>query len=52
MAKSETKKNVAADEAGAGRFAYPGLDRVFHEPARLRIMASLITNPNVCSSTN
>src|SRR5689334_5811637 len=29
----------------AGRFAYDGLDRVFHEKARLGIMTSLITRP-------
>ena len=28
-----------------GRFAYDGLDRVFHEKARLGIMTSLVTNP-------
>ena len=29
-------------EAAAGKFAYPGLDRVVHEKARLGIMTSLI----------
>jgi DNA-binding MarR family transcriptional regulator len=29
--------------SAAGRFAYEGLDRVFHEKARLGIMTSLIT---------
>jgi DNA-binding MarR family transcriptional regulator len=28
-----------------GRFAYDGLERVFHEKARLGIMTSLVTNP-------
>ncbi len=28
-----------------GRFAYSGLERVFHEKARLGIMTSLVTNP-------
>jgi DNA-binding MarR family transcriptional regulator len=28
-----------------GRFAYEGLERVFHEKARLGIMTSLVTNP-------
>jgi DNA-binding MarR family transcriptional regulator len=28
-----------------GRFAYQGLERVFHEKARLGIMTSLVTNP-------
>lgn len=30
---------------GEGRFAYQGLDRVFHERARLSVLTSLITNP-------
>ena len=30
----------------AGRFAYDGLDRVFHEKARLGIMTSLTTQPD------
>jgi len=29
-----------------GRFAYDGLERVFHEKARLGILTSLITNPD------
>jgi DNA-binding MarR family transcriptional regulator len=33
----------AADSTG--RFAYDGLERVFHEKARLGIMTSLVTNP-------
>jgi DNA-binding MarR family transcriptional regulator len=28
-----------------GRFAYEGLERIFHEKARLGIMTSLVTNP-------
>jgi len=32
-------------EAGEGRFAYEGLDRVFHEKARLGILTSLATRP-------
>jgi predicted transcriptional regulator len=32
--------------AQAGRFAYDGLDRVFHEKARLGIMTSLSTQPD------
>jgi predicted ArsR family transcriptional regulator len=32
--------------AAAGRFAYDGLDRVFHEKARLGIMTSLTTQPD------
>ncbi|MHC5540078.1 transcriptional regulator [Singulisphaera rosea] len=37
-----TKPNT--DES-TGRFAYEGLERVFHEKARLGIMTSLVTNP-------
>jgi DNA-binding MarR family transcriptional regulator len=34
------------EEAGAsGRFAYEGLERVFHEKARLSIMTSLVAHP-------
>jgi DNA-binding MarR family transcriptional regulator len=29
----------------SGRFAYDGLERVFHEKARLGIMSSLVTHP-------
>ena len=37
-------KKDKADES-TGRFAYEGLERVFHEKARLGIMTSLVTNP-------
>ena len=40
MSYNKTK----ADES-LGRFAYDGLERVFHEKARLGIMTSLVTNP-------
>jgi DNA-binding MarR family transcriptional regulator len=30
----------------AGRYAYEGLDRIFHEKARLGIMTSLVTRPD------
>lgn len=30
----------------AGRFAYDGLDPLFHEKARLGIITSLVTHPN------
>ena len=36
--------NAAAADS-IGRFAYDGLERVFHEKARLGIMTSLVTNP-------
>lgn len=32
-------------DANEGRFAYEGLDRVFHEKARLGILTSLATRP-------
>ncbi len=32
-------------EEATGRFAYEGLERIFHEKARLGIMTSLVTNP-------
>ncbi len=36
----------AGDEpAATGRFAYEGLERVFHEKARLSIMTSLVAHP-------
>ncbi len=38
--------DAEADDAGtAGRFAYEGLQRVFHEKARLSIMTSLVAHP-------
>jgi DNA-binding MarR family transcriptional regulator len=33
------------DDDASGRFAYDGLERVFHEKARLGIMTSLVTHP-------
>src|SRR5262245_65368055 len=39
MAKTSRK------EAGAGRFAYEGLDRVIHEKARLGVLTSLMAHP-------
>ncbi len=44
-----------------GRYAYDGLDRIFHEKARLGIMTSLLTHPkgllfndlkNLCALTD
>ena len=37
------KKNQESSPTREGRFAYDGLDRVFHEKARLSIMTSLTT---------
>ena len=39
---TQPKANAADSN---GRFAYDGLERVFHEKARLGIMTSLVTNP-------
>lgn len=38
-----SRKSMSED--AAGRFAYEGLERIFHEKARLGIMTSLVTNP-------
>jgi len=32
-------------QAGGGRFAYAGLDRVIHEKARLGVLTSLVAHP-------
>ena len=37
--------NKAKPVEPTGRFAYEGLERVFHEKARLGIMTSLVTHP-------
>ena len=37
--------NKKAVEESGGRFAYEGLERVFHEKARLGIMTSLVSHP-------
>lgn len=39
MAKTSHK------DAGTGRFAYEGLDRVIHEKARLGVLTSLMAHP-------
>ncbi len=39
------KRTDGSRQPGEGRFAYEGLDRVFHEKARLGIMTSLTTQP-------
>jgi DNA-binding MarR family transcriptional regulator len=39
-----TSSNPGHDDS-SGRFAYEGLERVFHEKARLGIMTSLVTHP-------
>jgi DNA-binding MarR family transcriptional regulator len=41
-----TRNESPSDEtAPTGRFAYEGLERVFHEKARLSIMTSLVAHP-------
>jgi DNA-binding MarR family transcriptional regulator len=42
---SHPKKDKDRADDSTGRFAYDGLERVFHEKARLGIMTSLVTNP-------
>ncbi|WP_165220372.1 transcriptional regulator [Aquisphaera insulae] len=39
------KTTTPPAEEQNGRFAYEGLERIFHEKARLGIMTSLVTNP-------
>jgi DNA-binding MarR family transcriptional regulator len=39
-----TTPELLAEESN-GRYAYDGLERIFHEKARLGIMTSLVTNP-------
>lgn len=39
-----TSRNSGGEDA-SGRFAYEGLERVFHEKARLGIMTSLVSHP-------
>ena len=40
-----TLAKTTTPEESTGRFAYEGLERIFHEKARLGIMTSLVTNP-------
>jgi DNA-binding MarR family transcriptional regulator len=42
MTRNESSKD---EPAASGRFAYEGLERVFHEKARLSIMTSLVAHP-------
>ncbi len=37
---------MSKGKPASGRFAYDGLERVFHEKARLGILCSLITHPD------
>ena len=45
MAEKRDGTFVRRGIADAGRFAYEGLERIFHEKARLGIMTSLLTHP-------
>jgi len=46
-----TAKRPATDTS-AGKFAYPGLDRVIHEKARLGILTSLVAHPSGLAFTD
>jgi DNA-binding transcriptional ArsR family regulator len=46
-----TARRPAVD-AITGKFAYPGLDRVIHEKARLGIMTSLVAHPSGLAFTD
>ncbi len=45
-AATVSKRAKSSNQPRAGRFAYDGLNRVFHEKARLGIMTSLTTQPD------
>jgi DNA-binding MarR family transcriptional regulator len=45
-------RHPEANDGAAGRFAYMGLERVFHEKARLGIMTSLISSPRGLTFTD
>src|SRR5262249_29777706 len=40
-----TRPDEPLQEEPTGRYAYEGLERIFHEKARLGIMTSLVTHP-------
>jgi DNA-binding MarR family transcriptional regulator len=40
-----TSSSASNADAGSGRFAYEGLERVIHEKARLGILTSLLAHP-------
>ena len=40
-----TRPDGPLQEEQTGRYAYEGLERIFHEKARLGIMTSLVTHP-------
>src|SRR5439155_8905950 len=45
MNTSDSTPAPVDESAATGRFAYEGLERVFHEKARLSIMTSLVAHP-------
>jgi DNA-binding MarR family transcriptional regulator len=48
MTLNDSESRAGSDggsEGAVGRFAYEGLERVFHEKARLSIMTSLVAHP-------
>jgi len=42
---TDTSTSASGADAGSGRFAYEGLERVIHEKARLGILTSLLAHP-------
>ena len=45
MTSNDSDPPPVDESAASGRFAYDGLDRVFHEKARLGILTSLVAHP-------
>jgi len=45
MTSNDSDSPAPDESAASGRFAYDGLDRVFHEKARLGILTSLVAHP-------
>ncbi len=45
MTSTDSDPPPVDESAASGRFAYDGLDRVFHEKARLGILTSLVAHP-------
>ena len=46
MTSNDSDSPAPDESAASGRFAYDGLDRVFHEKARLGILTSLVSRPD------
>jgi DNA-binding MarR family transcriptional regulator len=45
MAMKKPATNPPGADPSTGRFAYDGLERIFHEKARLGILTSLVSHP-------